>query len=181
MEKVRKVSSIPDIQKVLNQLLDNQNLKNTKDNDFKGLRIKNASPAVDQNDYVTLSQLQAATQPPTTPSVTYTMVFSRDTPVDGDQSPPYNAGTDRDGTIIDTWIAATGAPVSDCHVNWKINGVNLLTTDVILPSGTTGPVHSSQISSPIPAIGIDTIATMVVVTAGGVLLLSGGIVVRRTK
>lgn len=178
---MRKVSSIPDIQKVLNQLLDNQNLKNTKDNDFKGLRIKNASPAVDQNDYVTLSQLQAATQPPSTPSATYTMVFSRDSPGDGDQSPPYNAGTDRDGTIIDTWIAATAAPTSDCHVNFTINGNNLLSTDIILPLGITGPVHSAQIVSPIPAVGIDTIATMVVVTAGGVGLLSGGIVVRKSK
>jgi hypothetical protein len=60
---VRIVKSFEDVQIVLRDLLDWKSLLSTKDWDFKKLRIKNASPAVDPNDYVTLSQLGEQTKP----------------------------------------------------------------------------------------------------------------------
>jgi hypothetical protein len=55
---VRIVKSFEDVQLVLRELLDWKSLLSTKDWDFKKLRIKNASPAVDDDDYTTLSQLK---------------------------------------------------------------------------------------------------------------------------
>ena len=60
---MRIVKSFEDVQIVLRDLLDWKSLLSTKDWDFKKLRIKNASPAVDPNDYVTLSQLGEQTKP----------------------------------------------------------------------------------------------------------------------
>jgi hypothetical protein len=60
---VRIVKSFEDVQIVLRELLDWKSFLSTKDWDFKKLRIKNASPAVDPNDYVTLSQLGDQVKP----------------------------------------------------------------------------------------------------------------------
>ena len=60
---MRIVKSFEDVQIVLRDLLDWKSLLSTKDWDFRKLRIKNASPAVDPNDYVTLSQLGDQVKP----------------------------------------------------------------------------------------------------------------------
>lgn len=59
---MRSIKSLDDAQIVVREILEQIKLvKSAKDWDFKGLRIKNASPAVDPNDYVTLSQLGSTT------------------------------------------------------------------------------------------------------------------------
>jgi len=169
---------------------------------MSGLQIKNAGPAVDPNDYVIKSQLQpnALAAPPITaapqtqaqvsnppapaptaaPEQDYTIVFSIDAPTSGYETPPYIGGKNRDGFFIDIWIAATGVPIdTPTSINFNVNGNPLLTTDIQLPVGSNGPVHSSLLVSPLPVMGLDTRITMFVNTASGVTLLSGGIVVRR--
>lgn len=170
-----------EIQTVLNQILDTLDLQRSKDWDFHGLRIKNASPSKDPYDYVVRKELTPASTLNTVNVAEYTIVITRDTPADGEESPPYFAGVDRDGNIIDVWVGSTVAPTTNCSVNFNINGSPLLNSDIILPSGSTGPVHSGDLVSPIPKIGKDTRVTMIVTTAGGVELLSGGVIVRRDQ
>jgi hypothetical protein len=201
---MRAIRSLADVQIVLKQLLDWQNLRDSKDWDFNGLRIKNASPSKDPSDYVVRSELHptALAAPPVssapqTPAQVnnppapistgetdqyYSIVFSVDNPTNGYETPPFVGGINRDGVFIDVWIAATGTPlVNPASINFNINGNPLLATDVQLPAGSNGPVHSSQLVSPLPVMGFDTRVTMKVNTASGLTLLSGGIVVRRNK
>lgn len=168
-----------EIQKVLNQILDTQDLQRSKDWDFHGLRIKNASPSKDPYDYVVRKELTPASTQTDVIVAEYTIVITRDAPADGEESPPYFAGTDRDGNVIDIWIGSTNAPITDCSVNFNINDTPVLNNPIILPAGSRGPIHSGDIVSPIPKIGFDTRVTIVVIISGGVTLLSGGIVVRR--
>jgi hypothetical protein len=201
---VRAIKSLADVQIILKQLLDWQSLKDSKDWDFKGLRIKNASPSKDPSDYVVRSELQPtafsapsitgapqtqtqASNPPPPANIGqadqyYTIVFSTDTPTDAYETPPFNGGFNRDGTFVDVWVAATGTPLTNpALVNFRVNGLPFLTADISLPAGSHGPVHSSLFVSPLPVMGKDTLVTMRVTTASGVTLLSGGIVVKRNK
>lgn len=201
---MRAIRSLSDVQIILNQLLNWQTNRESKDWDFNGLRIKNASASKDPNDYVIRSELQpnalaappvsSAPQtqaqvnnppPPTNGGDTeqdFTIVFSVDAPEDGFETPPYIAGRNRDGVFIDVWVACTGAPSgSAASINFKVNGNLLLTADVQIPSGEFGPKHSSLLIDPLPVLGLDTRVTMKVNTASGVTLLSGGVVVRRNK
>jgi len=54
---MRRVNNSEDSNIVVNSLARHKDLKSTKDNDLKGLRMSNASPAKNDFDYVTLSQI----------------------------------------------------------------------------------------------------------------------------
>ncbi len=201
---MRAIKSLADVQIILNQLLNWQSNKDSKDWDFHGLRIKNASPSKDPNDYVIRSELhptalaappvssapqtqaQVSNPPPPTnigdAEQDYTIVFSVDAPTNGYETPPYIGGSNRDGVFIDVWVACNGAPVTNpTSINFSVNGQTFLTSDIQIPAGTKGPVHSTLFISPLPVMGLDTKVTMVVNTASSVTALSGGIVVRRNK
>lgn len=204
---MRAIKTLADVQIILNQLLNWQSNKDSKDWDFHGLRIKNASASKDSNDYVIRSELhptalaappvsnapntqaQVSNPPPSAGSngggdaeQDYTIVFSIDGPTNGYETPPYIGGRNRDGVFIDIWIAATGTPViNPTSINFNVNGQPLLSADIQLPANSSGPVHSSQLVSPLPVMGLDTRVTMKVNIASGVTFLSGGIVVRRNK
>lgn len=204
---MRAIKTLADVQIILNQLLNWQSNKDSKDWDFHGLRIKNASPSKDPNDYVVRSELHptALAAPPVTsapqtqkqasnpPPVSgpqsgsgdeqdYTAVFSIDGPTNGYETPAYVGGRNRDGVFIDVWVTANGPPtINPASMNFNVNGQPLLTADVQIPAGSTAVVHSSKLASPLPVMGLDTKLTMKVNTASGVTFLSGGIVVRRNK
>lgn len=199
---MRAIKTLSDIQIVLNQLLNWQTNKDSKDWDFHGLRIKNASASVDPNDYVIRSELQpnALAAPPqssapSTPAQVnnppipspisaaeqdYTIVISEPVPTDGFESAPFIGGKNRDGVFIDAWVACTGAPlVNPAKINWNINGTPLLSQDILIPAASLGPVHTSYFASPLPVMGYDTRITLKVNQANGITLISGGLVVRR--
>ena len=201
---MRAIKTLADVQIVLNQLLNWQTNKDSKDWDFNGLRIKNASASKDPNDYVIRSELHptALAAPPITsapqtqaqvsnpPQQTsngnaeqdYTIVFSVDAPADGYETPPYVGGRNRDGVFIDIWIASTGSPQTNpASINFNVNGQPLLTADIQLPINSMGPIHSSLLVSPLPVMGLDTRVTMKINAASGLTLVSGGIVVRRNQ
>jgi len=98
---VRIVKSFEDVQVVLREILDWKSLLSTKDWDFKKLRIKNASPAVDPNDYVILDQL-----PEQVKKITQTTIPPT-TPVSGGiiSSPSSGGGS---GTVTHTGLLVTG-------------------------------------------------------------------------
>lgn len=206
---MRVIKTLADVQIILRQILDWQSNRDSKDWDFKGLRIKNASASKDPSDYVIRSELHPTSlaAPPVTsapqtqaqvsnpPSSSsgnsnsggdaeqdYTIVFSIDGPTDAYETPAYVGGRNRDGVFIDIWVTANGAPlVNPASLNFNVNGAPLLSTDVQIPAGSTDVIHSSQMVSPLPVMGLDTKVTMQVNTASGVTFLSGGIVVRRNK
>lgn len=199
---MRAIKSLADVQIVLNQLLNWQSNRDSKDWDFHGLRIKNASASVDPSDYVVRSELQpnALAAPPASsapqtpaqvanppipaptsaPEQDYTIVITESSPTDGFESAPFIGGRKRDGIFIDCWVACTSAPLGNpAKINFKINGKFLLSQDVQIPAGTLGPVHTSFFASPLPVMGFDTRITLKINQANGMLLISGGLVVRR--
>jgi hypothetical protein len=199
---MRAIKSLADVQIVLNQLLNWQTNKDSKDWDFHGLRIKNASASVDANDYVIRSELHpnalaappqnsapktvAQVNNPPIPAPTspaeqdYTVVICVDGPSNGYESAPFIGGRKRDGVFIDAWAACTGAPVlQSAFINWNINGTPLLSKDIEIPAGSLGPIHSSFFVSPLPVMGFDTRVTLKITTASGMTFFSGGLVVRR--
>ena len=201
---MRAIKSLADVQIILKQLLDWQSNKDSKDWDFRGLRIKNASASKDPNDYVIRSELHPtalaappiSSAPQTQAQVSnpppknsggdaeqdYTIVFAIDAPTDGYETSAYYGGRNRDGVFIDVWVGCNGAPIlNPALINFKVNGQTLLTENISIPAGSFGPLHSSLLISPLPVMGLDTKVTMVIITASAVTFLSGGIVVRRNK
>ncbi len=201
---MRAIKSLQDVQIVLKQLLDWQSNKESKDWDFKGLRIKNASPSKDPSDYVVRSELHPdalaappVTSAPQTPAQVnnpappaksdsvdqyYSIVFAVDAAVDGYETPPFWGGINRDGVFIDVLFGCNTAPdAAPASVNFRVNGSDLLTEDIAIPTGETGPFHSSKYVSPLPVMGLDTKVTMKVNVVSGMASFTGEIIVRRNK
>src|SRR6266478_6122153 len=95
---MRAVKSLDDAQIVINELLNWKSKIETKDWDFHQLKITNAGPAVNNNDYVIKSQLPAVNESSGQSAQDYTIVFSNSTTVaDGDVFAEYIFGKDRVG------------------------------------------------------------------------------------
>lgn len=152
---MRVAKTIQDVNIILKQILDRNATKDTKDNDNRGLRIKNAGNAVDPQDYVTLSQLKQVTQQiPTGPNY-FSIPFSSTGIVTvGDLVAPYNPGTGRTGKPYEVILSATIPAVSqDLKMNIQINGTSILANDIDLPIGQTNAVSSSDFINNLPMIG----------------------------
>jgi hypothetical protein len=179
---MRAIKSLDDVQIVLRELLDWKSLKTTKDWDFRGLRITNASPARDPNDYVILSQLKNPASPGISSNESYTQVWESPGQVTtGDLINAFVVGLGREGTPNQVWVTARVAPVSsDFSINISVDGNNLLQTPLILPISQTLPVFSSNFVSPTPQIGLGaTIFPVIINGDGAVSLVSMGLVVKR--
>lgn len=152
---MRVAKNLDDVNIILKQILDRNATKDTKDNDMRGLRIKNASPAVDPGDYVTLSQLtQATSKAPVSNDYFSIPMSSTGVVVVGALSAPFNPGTGRTGKLYEVLVAATVAAVSqDLKVNVQLNGVSILKNDLTLPIGQTNAVASSDFINPLPMVG----------------------------
>jgi len=176
----RIIKTLDDAQRAINELQDWKDKLTTAPWDFHGLRITNASPSKDDNDYVIRAEL---IKPPPAANLehdVYTAVFSRDAPVDGEIIPSYVAGTDRDGKLVQVWLTAIGAPASAALViNPTLNGVTLLTAPITLPISSTAVIVSNAFVSPFPVVGYQTKLGGIVITGGGATGVSMGIVVRR--
>lgn len=188
---MKQIKSLDDAQKVINEIYNRLELLRTKDWDFTKLRIKNASDGVDPQDYATVAQLKVAPPPDNNDNDYYTIVFDKDGQVaDGENSPEFVIGNGREGQPVQIWVkcklgfepsggdlvvnvswtryTSAGAPVT----------VNLLTTDLHLPSGTSNPVFSSAFASPVPILGNGSVIDKVVITASNASYVSIGLVVK---
>ena len=177
---MRQVKTFEDVQIVLRELLDWKTRVSTKDWDFHQLRIKNASPGVDQNDYVTLSQLQNAVPAAVPSNKTYTQVFSSSgTVLTGDMIPGFVVGLGRGGIPNQVWIAArVAASSSDLQVNISIDGNLLLLNPITLPIGQTAKVFSSTFVSPTPKLAIGATVFPEIIQGDGIVsIVSVGLVV----
>lgn len=175
---MRIVKDIPDIQRALNELFGWKDKLTTKPWDFHQLRITNAAPALDPNDYVILSQIPTpvAQTPGRVPP--YTIVFTPPGVITVGTGAPFVAGRGRSGIPIQVWLAAQNKPTSGpLSINININGTQLLSTDLTMNPGDDSPVISSTFAS---SIKLPYLGTMVplISSVGGAALVSIGVVIR---
>jgi len=178
---VRAVSSFQDVQIVLNKLLNFQNQLTTQNLDYHQLRITNAAPAVNNNDYVILSQLPTIPSTPANTQTQVVIVFSSTGPVTvGQSSAPYTIGRGRaGGTPYEVHLAATvppsGGPLT---ANLQLNGKNLLSADISLPAGQTTAVVSSKFVIPVPTLPYLGLIVPTITLANGASLVTISLVVQ---
>lgn len=98
----------------------------------------------------------------------YSVVFSYNgAVVAGSVSPPYTINKGQTGSPTLVSIAVTGTGTAAANFNIARNGTNVLTSDIILPSGSTGPVVVTNFV-PGTSFKIGDLLTPVVDVASGV-------------
>lgn len=178
---MRQVTNFQQVQIVLNQLLNFQSSLQSQNWNLKGLRITNAGPAVNQNDYVILSQLPTQQSTSGQTQTTVTIVFSSTGPVSvGVSSAPYIVGRGRaGGTPYEVTMVAivppSGGPLT---ANLQLNGNNLLENPISLPAGQLTPVASSNFVNPCPILPYLGTLIPIIVTANGASLVTVSLVVQ---
>jgi hypothetical protein len=178
---MRAVTSFQDVQIVLNKLLNWQNSVMTQDLNRNMLRITNAGPAQDPNDYVILSQLPQAVVAPSTTQTTVTIVFSSTGAVSvGQSSAPYVVGRGRAGaTPWEVHLTATTPPTGGAlTANLQLNGANMLSTDISLPAGQATPVVASNFVTPVPNLPYLGQIVPTITLASGAALVTISLVIR---
>lgn len=176
---MRTVKDIPDIQRALNDLFAWKDRLVTGNWDMKRLRITNASPGIESNDYATVSQLPAIVPVPPVKLIHYTIVFSPAGVITIGEGAPFVAGRGRTGIPIQVWLAATNKPTSgplSCNVN--INGNALLDSDLTMNPGDDSPVISSIFIASSPRVPYLGSVTPVISAVGGASLVSIGVVLQ---
>jgi hypothetical protein len=169
---MRKVNNLADAEIILKELSQWKDRLNSKNQDFKGLKIQNAGAATEPNDYVILSQVQQLVTPSITQDQHFSIPFSTSGPVSiGQLSAPFIVGTDRVGNPSSISVAVPAvaqAPTSGpLTINLAMNGTNLLVDNLVLPVGMEGPVSSSAFVSPLPKLAAGNKLVPVIITAGG--------------
>lgn len=186
---MRVIRTLPDVQRALNELFDWQAKLQSKDHDMRGLRIKNASPGIDPNDYATVSQLPKLSDEKKFTGQDFAIVFSStgSVTVGVDFCAPYSVGRGREGIPVEAHIAATVAPsTSALKGNILINGVEIFDESVnpyplTLSTGDFGPVISSAFIPGVPHVGYGFKVEPKIVAADDVVSLVSIILVVRRK
>lgn len=151
-----------DTQNAVREITNWKNKLTTSDWDFHGLKIKNASPGVDPNDYATVSQLPTFTQQTTTENQYYAIVFNSSGAVTiGQTISPYIVGLGREAICFSVMLTAIQVPTTaDLHMNVQVKPPpadpnndnttfqNILQSDIVLPMNKIGPVQSSTFINP---------------------------------
>lgn len=188
---MRAIKTLSDVQIVLNQHDTLLNNLTSKDIDRKGLKITGAGNGTNQQDYVTLSQIQSlisqSQQSPTNPSIQhFGIVFTEDGVVTtGMQIPAYIPSPERTGLPIACKVLAIGPPSGgNLTVNFYVGtdlttGKNLLAADIIVPPGTASIVTSSNFINPVPYFGTNTIIFPVITNGAGASVVTMEIFVKR--
>jgi hypothetical protein len=177
---LREIKSLQDVAIILRELTSWKDRLTTKNWDLHGLRITNASPGVASTDYATVSQLPSLSQQTSSVDQYYTAVFTKGgVVVIGDIIPSFVVGPNREGAPIEVWLAAENAPsTGDLQINMTINGVNLLTSALTLPSGQKGPVFTSLFAQN-SKLGKHMKVIPTIVNDGSASAVSIGLVVKR--
>lgn len=155
--------------------------------DAGGQRVLNVATPTSPNDAVNLRYLKYNVG---TTSISggsgggsgldaYTIVFSADYAYTGDAFPAFIVGDDRGGFAEEAWVYADGTPVSTggLAINISRNGTNMLSTDLVLATGSNGPVFSSSFST--TAVTHGDVIQLQTIDMGGVTGVSVGLVIKR--
>lgn len=178
---MRTIRDLRDAQLAITELLDWKERFQTKDLDLRQLRIRNAAPGVNPDDYVTVSQLPEFKPVEFDKTSYHTIVFSKDGVVsDTDIIPWYIVGRERDGVPVEVIVTARTAPSSgNLSINLQLNGNYILTDPIVLSSGQTGPIRSSSFINPLPILGYEHKLNPVILLAGGAGSVTVELVIRR--
>lgn len=191
---MRIVKSIPDIQKVLNELLDWKSAIQTKDIDLTGRRIRNANTSIDANDYVTRKELPPSFPDiPNIPDQYYTIEWSNAGVVNtGDLIESQIIGQFRSSTPVECWLNAEVVPVgADLTINLQLyqrkpddtydTPFDILDVDLTLPDGSlTTMVSTRTLITPPPKLGQYAKIQPIIVSGGSAACVSIGLVVKRS-
>jgi hypothetical protein len=175
---MRVVKNFNDVNVVVKQLQDQLSQLTTKNIDMGKRRVVNASASVDQNDYVIKSELPVI--PPTAKPKTqhYSIVFNPPATAGTSIVPPFIVDPSRAGYPLSCRVAVTNEGATDFKGNFTVNGHQLLTSDIIVPAGTFGPVTSSLFNQPIPKFSSDDLILCTITDPGGTSLITMQIYVR---
>lgn len=188
---MKQIKTLDDAQKVINDLYNWIELHRTKDWDFTGLRIKNASDGIDDADYVTLRQIRKSPEKPASTNIYRTIVFSKDGEVTTDEDSPADiVGQGIEGQPVEVWVTCepgfepSGGDliVNIAWTRYAEDGTptttNLLTSDLHLPSGQSRPAFSSAFAAPVPTISRGSKLNKVIVAANNASFVSIGLVMK---
>jgi len=188
---MRAVRGFEDVSIILKEVFDWKDRLSTKDWDFRGLRIKNAAPAVDPNDYVTLKQLKNEPVSIRHNPQHFTIVWTKETPTIDDVPEAYCFGPGREGSPVELWVVARGAPTSDdlsINIEYSQSGilndplkrVLLLPTlePLVLLQGQSLRVFTSTFRNPVPKFSRHDVIYPTLLSIGGATSVSIGLVVK---
>lgn len=191
---MRAVKNLPQVQIVLNQLLNYQNNDSTKARNQKGNQIKNLGTGTDPSDAVTMAQIANLAPSISVPSTAqvdhfYSIPWSIDSsPIPGAVIPPFCiVNDDRVGQPTALWLAAGQVGGGNLSINIQINGNNgqtpttIFLTDLTLGAALNGPVYASNFISPLPYFGIGTYIQPIVTASSGQLSVSFALTIKKVR
>lgn len=157
---MKPVSTFQEVQKALQELFNFRDTFRTRDQDLAGKRIRNAAPAIQKGDYVTLEQIPTVQE---TPQILYSRYYSIPWSIDGtptitDEVVKFPVGNGREGiphqVILTARNAPSGGPLT---INLNVRTIDavtdldvdteILNSDLSLPDGETRRVYSSKFIS----------------------------------
>jgi len=150
---MRALRDLQDVKLVLKELIDWKDRLTSKDWNFTGLRITNASPSKDDYDYVVRKELVSAIPSTTNPKYLYSICFQSngETLAPGTNvSSSYIVGLGREGIIVRTYISLNPdqTATSNIIVRPSFNGADILSSSFLtLPAGSR-TAYSSYIVQP---------------------------------
>jgi hypothetical protein len=153
---MRALRDTKDVQLVLKELMDWKDKLTSKDWNFTGLRIRNASPSLDDYDYVVRKELKDSTSQTVNVSNLYSICFQSNgtTLASGTNvASSYIVGLGREGIVVKVYISLNSDQVAagDIIVMPTLNGVALLKNNLVLPAGSV-TTFSSYTTQPNPRI-----------------------------
>jgi hypothetical protein len=178
---VKIVRTMQDVQNALNELFTFKDKWTTGSWDNSGNKISNVGPGVAQTDVATMAQLPFVPQPTSLSLKYYTIVFESVgvITVGSNISAPFIAGRGRTGIPVQIWLAATNKPTTGpLAINMNVNGLPLLTNNLVMDVGDPSPQVSSVFNIPSQKVGYLYSVTPLVASVGGASLVSIGLVLQ---
>lgn len=185
---MRAINNLKDVQIVLNQHDNFISGFNSQSIDRRGLKFTNNGLGKDPLDLATISQLPVI--PPSVNTVVqqyYTIVWTQAGSINtGDTIPAFIAGYERTGIPIAVKAVAISAPSSDCTLNIyvgsdTVSGLNILTTDLVIPAGSQVVSSSSNFILTLPYVGTNFIVYPVIINGGGAAVVTIEVILKRTN
>ena len=185
---MRAINNLKDVQIVLNQHDNFINNFGSQSIDRHGLKFTNNGVGKDPLDLATVSQLPVIPAAVNTIAQQYyTIVWTQAGAINtGDIIPAFIAGYERTGIPIAVKAVAISAPSSNCTLNIyvgsdTVSGLNILSTDLVIPAGSKVVASSSNFILTLPYVGTNYIVYPVITSGGGAAVVTIEVILKRTN
>ena len=144
---MRSVKSFTDVQAALRVLEDWQAAFPTKNLDMHGFRVINTGDAQQPKDLPTQQQLPKVVDvQQNRQTIYYTIVYNRTGVVKtGDKIPNFDIGWGREGSPVEVWLDAQGAPDGTDDTHSLIINIDLITYDIAKANATIVPILKTDL------------------------------------